>query len=203
MLRFGTHVLMAASVAITHQVAASGCEDSFWPVYAGGQTGDERVNCFVYDPIEELIIVGGITSSEDFAPVPIEHGFLYALDMNSNWKWGHFFYEVANRVASIDGCQLSSNGNSLAVTGMSQDRPVIMDLNTRDGTLNKFIYINHVDESGNPGSYENFGAIFKDESDFRDNKPYYYTSFIRDDEMFMLRVYETEFGASIDWNLKF
>ena len=202
MFRFGTQALIAASLAFTHQAAASGCEDSFWPVYAGGQTGDERVNCFVYDPNEELLIVGGVTTSADFSPAPIEHGFLYALDLNSNWKWGRFFYETANRIASIDGCQMSSNGNSLAVTGMSQDRPAIMDVNTRDGTLKKFVSIVHVD-ADNPSNYENFGAIFKDESDYRDNKPYYYTSFIKDDEMFMLRVYETEFGASIDWNLKF
>ena len=106
--------LVLTGLLLSTQVSA-GCEEDHWPVYAGGDTGNEDVRCFVYDPKEELIIVGGVTTSEDFAPAANEHGYLYALDLDGNWKWGSFFYNVSYAVSSIDGCQLSSYGSSLAV----------------------------------------------------------------------------------------
>ena len=109
------------------------CEDSYWPIYAGGAKGDEDVRCFVYDPIKELIIVGGTTTSEDFAPAPNQHGYMFALDLTGNWKWGNFYYNVSYAVSSIDGCQLSSDGESLAVAGMGNSEPLLMDINTEDG----------------------------------------------------------------------
>ena len=118
-----------------------GCEQNVWPIYAGGAKGDEDVRCFIYDPLEELILVGGVTTSEDFAPAPTDHGYMFALDLSGNWMWGSFFYNVSRRIESIDGCQLSSNGSSLAVTGIANSQPVYMDLNTVDGSINNFISV--------------------------------------------------------------
>ena len=42
-------------------LVASQCESSYWPIYAGGSSGDEDVRCFAYDSKEQLIIVGGVT----------------------------------------------------------------------------------------------------------------------------------------------
>ena len=74
-------------------IAASGqkCEDSYWPIYAGGANGHEDVRCFVFDQISEYIIVGGVTTSDDFGPSGSEHGYMFALDLEGNWKWGRYF----------------------------------------------------------------------------------------------------------------
>ena len=136
--------LLALSLLFTIRQVAAQCEDSYWPIYAGGATGNEDVRCFVYDPIEQLIIVGGTTTSSDFAPAANEHGYMFALDLSGNWMWGNFFYNVSYAVSSIDGCQLSSDGESLAVAGMGNSQPLLMDINTLDGSLNKFISIDYV-----------------------------------------------------------
>ena len=97
---------------------AASCSEDIWPVYAGGSKGSEKVTCFVYDPLNQLIIVGGVTTSEDFAPAPNEHGYLFALDLSGNWKWGNFFYNVSFAISAIDGCRLSSDGSSVSVMGL-------------------------------------------------------------------------------------
>jgi len=102
------------------------------------------VRCFVYDPINQLIIVGGVTGSEDFAPAPNDHGYMFALDLSGNWKWGNFFYNVSYAVSTIDGCQLSSDGSSLAVMGSGNSQPLLMDLNTKDGKFNRFVSIDYM-----------------------------------------------------------
>jgi hypothetical protein len=89
-----------------------------WPIFAGGSS-KEMVNCFAYHPETDLIIVGGNTTSSDFGPGN-EHGYLYALDMDGNFKWGRFFYNVSYAVSDISGCQLASDGESLAVLGMGK-----------------------------------------------------------------------------------
>ena len=95
----------------------------------------------------ELIIVGGTTTSEDFGPSTSQHGYMFALDLEGNWKWGNYFYNKAVAVSSIDGCQIASNGESLAVTGMSNSKPILMDINTVDGKFNKYISLNDKDET--------------------------------------------------------
>jgi hypothetical protein len=90
-----------------------------WPIFAGGSS-KEMVNCFAYHPETDLIIVGGNTTSSDFGPADNEHGYLYALDMDGNFKWGRFFYNVSYAVSDISGCQLASDGESLAVLGMGK-----------------------------------------------------------------------------------
>jgi len=46
------------------------------------------------------------------------------------------------------------------------------------------------------------GAIYYDESDYRDYQPYFYSAFIKDNSMFMLRVAD---GGTlfVDWNYRF
>ena len=51
--------------------------------------------------------------------------------------------------------------------------------------------------------YETFGAIYYDQSDYQDYKPYFYTSFLKDSVMFMLRVADGDQNLIVDWNQKF
>ena len=76
-----------------------------------------------------LIIVGGNTTSPDFAPAANDHGFLYALDIDGN---------VSYAVSDISGCQISSDGSSLSVIGMGKSVPIIMEMDIEAGTSKGF-----------------------------------------------------------------
>ena len=184
------------------QVAAQ-CEASYWPIYAGGAKGDEDVRCFVFDPIEQILVVGGVTTSEDFSPAPGGHGYLFGLDLQGNWKWGVFFYNVSYAVSAIDGCQLASDGSSLAVQGMGNGQPLLMDINTRNGTFNRFISLDYIHATKDVvPEYKTYGAIYYDKRDYRDFQPYFYGAFIKDNAMFMLRVADGG-NLNVDWNYQF
>ena len=43
------------------------CNYKLFPNFAGG-SNDETIKCFVYDPVSKYIIVGGTSTSSDFAP---------------------------------------------------------------------------------------------------------------------------------------
>ena len=126
---------------------------------------------------------------------------MFALDLSGNWKWGNFFYNVSYAVSSIDGCQLSSDGLSLAVSGMGNSQPLLMDMNTADGTFNQFISLDYIHATTEDvPSYVQFGGIYYDKRDYRDYQPYFYGAFIKDSAMFMLRVSDGGAGPVIDWN---
>jgi len=125
----------------------SACAHKLFPNFAGGSK-NEDVKCFLFDPKTEYIIVGGTSTSNDFAPAENQHGFLYALDLNANWKWGNFFYNVSYAVSDITGCQMSSEGTSLMVFGQANSRPVIMSLSHTDGSITKFLSIEAVTPDG-------------------------------------------------------
>ena len=198
-----TMLALALLVGLMSPQVAAQCEDSYFPIYAGGATGKEDVRCFVYDPVQQLIVVGGVTNSADFAPAPNDHGYLFALDLKGNWMWGSFFYNVSYAVSSIDGCQLSSQGNSLALTGLGNQVPLLMDVNITDGTFNRFISLDYINASPSVvPQYVMSGAIFYDERDYRDYQPYFYTAFVKDNSMFMLRVADGG-NLYVDWNYRF
>lgn len=116
------------------------CNYNLFPVYMGGSS-NEKVGCFLYDPKNQLFIIGGNTTSEDFAPAQNNHGFLVALDLNANWQWGKFFYNVSYAVSDITGCKMSSDGSSLIVLGQGNSLPVYMELDTAQATIKQFISI--------------------------------------------------------------
>ena len=79
-----------------------------------------------------------------------------------------------------------------------------MDINTINGTFNKFISLDFIDATdNNVPSYASFGAIYYDKLDYRDYQPYFYSAFLKDDEMFMLRVRDSGNELSVDWNWRF
>ena len=96
---------------------------------------------------------------------------------------------------------MSSDGSSLALIGLGNSVPLLMDINIADGTFNRFISLDWVDASADVvPTYETFGAIYYDKQDYRDYSPYFYTSFIKDDEMFLLRVLDGPNELKVDWN---
>ena len=114
------------------------CEYKTYPIFAGG-TSNEYVNCFIYDEEQDFILVGGNTTSEDFAPAANDHAYLYAVDLAGNWQWGKFFYNVSYAVSDISGCQWSSDKKSISIFGMGNGQPLLMDLNPQDASIGSFI----------------------------------------------------------------
>ena len=54
-----------------------------------------------------------------------------------------------------------------------------MDINTKDGSFNKFFSIDWVDASDeNVPTYTNFGAIYYDKVDYRNGYSYFYGAFL-------------------------
>ena len=78
-------------------------KDDLFPVFSGG-SGHEYVNCVTFDKTNEIIVVGGNTTSSDFGPSNTYHGFLYGLDLFGNFRWGKYFYTQDAEVVDITGC---------------------------------------------------------------------------------------------------
>ena len=198
-------VILAALLVFMCPSVVASCEDSYWPIYAGGTTGSEDVRCFVYDPINKLIIVGGKTNSSSWTQNgDQDHGFLFALDLEANWMWGKYYYNESHPVKEINGCQLSTDGTSLAVQGLSEDKPILMDISLKDGNLVNKISIQFVSIPCTKTIFKrNEGAILYNKKDDSDGMPYFYTAFSTEDNMmFMLRV-QAGSKPFVDWNYKF
>ena len=90
------------------------------PIFVGGAS-DEYVNCLVYDPKTDMIVFGGNTTSANFAPAQNEHGFLVGIDLDGNWIWGKFFYNVSYAISTVSGCSFSSDGSSLTTYVISNN----------------------------------------------------------------------------------
>ena len=88
------------------------CREKLFPITSGGSK-DEKVSCTFHDPLNDLIIVAGNSTSEDYGPAANDHAFVYAIDMQGNWVWGKFFYNVSYAVSTISGCSVDANGNAV------------------------------------------------------------------------------------------
>ena len=72
----------------------------------------------------------------------------------------------------------------MTVMAIGNSVPVIMDINTMDGTINKFISLDHVDSSDEfYPFYQTFGAIYEDKRDYFDGKNYIYSAFLMDENI--------------------
>lgn len=195
-------VALAGMSSVASAQMSEQCASNIFPIYAGGSK-KEQVNCFVYDPKNEMIIVGGSTNSEDFAPAANDHGYLFALDMAGNWQWGKFFYNVSYAISDISGCQLSSDGRSLTVFGQGNSQPVIMDMETKDGAIKKYISLEYKDTSEEVVPvYKTYGGLYHDKVDYYDSKEYFYTAFEKDGKIEFLRLLNLE-EPIVDWSFEF
>ena len=138
--------------------------------------------------MNEFIIVAGNSTSEDFVPAANDHAFAYAVDLDGNWKWGKFFYNVSFAVSTISGCHMDGNGN-IVFLSMGDSMPVIIELAPLDGSIVNFMSFQwyNTTESNVPW-YQTFGAVYHDLEDINDKKPYYYLSFVMTAEMHVLKV---------------
>lgn len=149
-----------------------------------------------------MILIGGNTTSDDFAPASNEHGFLMAIDTDGNYKWGKFFYNVSYALSDLQGCQMSSGGSSLTIVGLGNSQPVIMSVSPGTGEIERFLSIEYKDRTDdNVPEYDVAGAIYNEERNRLDGNNYFYTAFLMNDTMQMMRI-ENSNSPSIDWNLE-
>lgn len=178
------------------------CTYKLLPIYGGG-AGKENVNCFVYDEKNELIIFGGNTTSENFSPAANDHGYLIALDLEGNWVWGKFFYNLSYALSDVSGCQLSSDGESLSVMGMGNSQPVLMELQPANGQVNRYISLEWVGTTDDVvPKYKTYGSILLDRKDSYDGRSYFYSAFLMDQKIEMVRVLNSATPV-IDWSYEF
>ena len=143
------------------QVMSESCKYDIFPVFIGGTKGHEKVSCFAYDPTNDIIMIGGNTTSEDFAPASNEHGFLMAIDSAGNYKWGNFFYNVSYALSDIQGCVMSKDGKSLNLQGLGNSQPVLMSVNPPDGFINTYLSVEYYNRSEDlVPEYGIAGAVF-------------------------------------------
>lgn len=92
---------------------------------------------------------------------------MFAIDILGNWKWGKFFYNVSYAVSDVSGCQMSSDGKSMSIFGMGNSQPIVMDINTETGSINRFISIEYFGTSEDVvPAYKTWGALYYDTSDY-------------------------------------
>ena len=72
----------------------------------------------------------------------------------------------------------------MTVMAIGHSVPVIMDINTMDGIINKFISLEHRETTLDVVPfYQTFGAIYNDKQDGFDGRNYIYTAFSMDDKI--------------------
>jgi len=173
------------------------------PIFVGGAS-NEYINCLVFDPKTQMIVFGGNTTSSKFAPAGNDHAFLAGVDYDGNWQWGKFYYNVSYAVSDVSGCQMSSDGSSLSLFAMANSMPVVMDINTKDGSINKFLAVEYTAmTSSTVPVFKTYGAVYYDKKDPYDNLEYIYFAFLMNSKVEMLRMQVKSSNPVIDWSYEF
>jgi hypothetical protein len=98
---------------------------------------------------------------------------------------------------------MSSDGSSISILAMGNSAPVIMDMNTADGIINKYISLEYIETSSDVVPvYKMYGAIYNDKIDYFDGKDYLYAAFLMDNKLEFLRLTNTN-EPVVDWSYEF
>ena len=128
--------------------------------------------------------MGGTTRSSDFGPATSPYGFLYAINLEGDWKWGHYFRNFTGNINQITGCSLSTDKTQVIVLGTTKDQVVTAVVNTTTGRIANLYSLSDykvAKKGGLPPDYRTYGAVMLDSEDPRDRKAYIYASFLKDD----------------------
>lgn len=101
----------------------------------------------MHDEDNQQIIVVGNSTSENFVPAANDHGIIYAVDYDGNWKWGRFYYNVSFPLQTFSGCQFDAAG-AFILSGRLDDKPVVIEVNKTDGHVNRFFQLDPILEDG-------------------------------------------------------
>ena len=166
------------------------CTKQNLPITVGGSR-DDVARCLVYDPDNELIIVGGLTKSSDFGPANTDYGFLYAVNFEGDWVWGNYFRNQTGEISQISGCELSTDGSSVVVLGTSREQVIMGVVNATSGRMNNLYSLENKEGAKRNGivpEYKTFGAVLLDSKDYVDEKAYIYASFLMDGQQQLVKI---------------
>jgi hypothetical protein len=149
-----------------------------------GGSGNEVVKCMVHDDSNQLIIVGGNTVSSDYGPSVAQLGFMYAVDLLGNWKWGNYFYSTTS-ISDITGCSLSTDSKLLVAMGLRLGQPVLLTLSKQDGKIKSVLSLDT--NLPNAPSIKAFGALLFDNLT-RSFAPVFIVSYISNEKLQMASV---------------
>lgn len=110
------------------------CQEKLFPVTLGGFRGNDLVSCTLKFEEHDLILVAGNSTSDDFGPSNKSHGYVSAIDINGNVRWGHYFTNNSQPVSTISGCHKSSKGQAVFL-GKSQGVPVVLEISALTGMI--------------------------------------------------------------------
>ena len=173
------------------------CLRNTFPVMSGGSK-DETMKCLVFDEVNEQIIVGGSTLSNDYGPSLSQTGFMYAVDLAGNWRWGNYYFS-SSAITDITGCSLSTDKQQTVVMGISLGKPVLLTLNNVDGRATNVIQAT-ANQTPQP-TIRTFGAVLFDNANPRLPSSFYF-SYIAAEKLMISSIMEQDTSRS-NWNYEF
>jgi hypothetical protein len=103
-------------------------------------------------------------------------------------------------MSDISGCTKSTDGTSLTVIGIGNSQPVTLTMNPSTGAVDKYINLEYYLTSATVVPvYKTFGAAFLDNKDVYDGKSYYYSAFLMDNKIELVRVLNSD-NPLVDWS---
>ncbi|CDW72642.1 UNKNOWN [Stylonychia lemnae] len=199
-------ILLQLLVYSSYAINGPICNYKMFPVFTGGDK-DEFVNGVEVDKITKYIFTAGKSQSGNFCPAENDHGFIYALDVNGNWMWGNFFYNVSYAVQEVTGIQMSSNGTYLMALGNANSKPIVMTLSKTDGSIKQFLTIDPIPAQTETPTYYLYSGIYLDERDSQDGQTYLYLTFSMNlaYTINIIRILNNNLGEKlkIDWHMHY
>lgn len=128
---------------------------------------------------------------------------MYAVDMQGDWKWGHFFYNTSVQINHFTGCTMDSRG-MLMVTGLADAtnvKPFVAEINTKTGKPFKFLFIEKI-VADDFTEYITTTGMHYDDRDPRDGKPYYYMSLVYNNKQIQIIKIDSTDG-SVKWSYQY
>jgi hypothetical protein len=129
------------------------------------------------------------------------------VDFEGNWKWGRFYYNVSFPLQTLSGCQFDAAG-AFILSGRLDDKPVIVELNTTTGHVNRFFQLDAILEDGATAPW--FRTYYGIHHEVNENDySYFYLSFIMDDKLNVIKFRDepdtsvTPNTHPIEWNYEY
>lgn len=190
-------IILTSLFANVLAVQSDICLRNTFPVMSGGSK-DETMKCFLFDEINELIIVGGSTLSNDYGPSLSQTGFMYAIDLAGNWRWGNYYFS-SSAISDITGCSLSTDKKQTVALGISLGKPVLLTLNNSDGRVSNIIQAG-ANQSTQP-TIRTYGAVLFDNANPK-LLASFYLSYVAADKLMMSSI-PSQDTTNSNWNYEF
>lgn len=180
---------------------------------------------------ENVIITGGYTASNaSFAPrkfmnwtedgeevydgVPINQGFMSALNHQGDLVWGNYFYNNSYPIYSVTGCKTNPSQSMVIAMGLAQvgnlttvSRPYLMTVNKATGAIDRFLSIWRHENVQVPASEPIFSVSsslhYDDSNKYEKIGEALYMGFTEDSAFKLLKIGNFATNPTILWEWKY